>query len=403
MVARALRRKAIAVSGPESDSTEAEILDAAVRVLAVHGFQQATVELTAADADRSPREIYRRWPTRAELFRAAIHRELTAVVDDAFDAAADEESFDALVLSAFSGAVWAVHDHPLMFPERGGDFPLPFATAGSAPVMDAVIASVAGRLCTAAVITDCVLIDAEALADSFVRLAHALLLVPDPARPITSRDDVQCYGRRFLIPLVSSAVVGRSEHGDAARPVSVGADTRPVSLRRTPFQLVPPLVLALLLGSGALATAVVQPWSAPVTPAGVGDATSTPAPASDVPIIMREPSRSGGAFVPSSASVVPSWSPPPSPSAAPQPARAPKVPPPTVDIQHPADATPPGSTSGPRTAPTQRPAPPLPFTPGSRPSAPGTAPQPVRSPGPTPGRPGPGQHPGGGGPGGGPH
>jgi AcrR family transcriptional regulator len=193
------------VAGP--DSTGAGILDAAMRVLADFGFRRATVELTAKQAGLSHMTIYRRWPTKAELFRTAVRREFTVVFNEAFDAAATESSFDDVVLSAFSGIVWAVHNHPLMVRELSTEpeFVLPILTTESGPVMDAVVELVAERLRVAAVTTDRVLADPDALADIFVRLALSLLLVPDPARPMTSRDDIKGYARRFLIPLTRSA------------------------------------------------------------------------------------------------------------------------------------------------------------------------------------------------------
>jgi AcrR family transcriptional regulator len=192
---------------PEPDSTGAGILDAAMRVLIDFGFRRATVELTAKHAGLSHMTIYRRWPTKAELFRTAVRREFTLVFDEAFDKAAAEESFDDMVLSAFSGIVWAVHNHPLMARELNTEpeFVLPILTTESGPVMDAVLGLVVERLSAAAATTDRTLADPDALADIFVRLAVSLLLVPDPARPLTSRDDIKDYARRFLIPLTRSA------------------------------------------------------------------------------------------------------------------------------------------------------------------------------------------------------
>ncbi|MET0701074.1 MAG: helix-turn-helix domain-containing protein, partial [Mycobacterium sp.] len=188
------------MSGP--DSTGVRILDASMRVLADFGFRRATVESAADYADLPRTIVARRWPTKAELFRAATRREVASVFTDAFDAAAGEESFDDLVVSAFSDAVWALYNHPLMMRELSldRDSALSVLATEWGPAMGEVVDLVAGRLSLAAATTDCVLADPEAVADTFVRLAHALLLVPDPGRPLTSRDDIESYARCYLMP-----------------------------------------------------------------------------------------------------------------------------------------------------------------------------------------------------------
>jgi AcrR family transcriptional regulator len=178
-----------------------------MRVLTDFGFRRATVELTAKYAGLSHMTIYRRWPSKADLFRTAVLREFTTVFHDRFDDAATEDSFDDVVAAAFSGLVWAVHEHPLMARELNTEpeFVLPLLTTNSGAVMDTVSELVAMRLCTSAAATDRILTDPVALADIFTRLALSLLLVPDPARPMTGRADVESYARRYLVPLTKSA------------------------------------------------------------------------------------------------------------------------------------------------------------------------------------------------------
>jgi AcrR family transcriptional regulator len=202
-----LMGKVIAVSGPEPDSTGTGILDAAMRVLVDFGFRKATVELTAKYAGLSHMTIYRRWPNKAELFRTAVRREFLLSFEQSFAEAAAEGSFDDVVLAAFGGIVWAVHNHPLMARELSTEpeFALPLLTTESGPVLDSVAVLVAERLRAAADADNRLLADPDALADIFVRLALSLLLVPDPARPLTGRDDIEAYARRYLVPLTRSA------------------------------------------------------------------------------------------------------------------------------------------------------------------------------------------------------
>jgi AcrR family transcriptional regulator len=180
-----------------------------MRVLADFGFRRSTVELTAKYAGLSHMTIYRRWPKKSDLFRAAVLREFTTVFDDEFGAATAEESFDEVVAAAFSGIVWTVHQHPVMARELSTEpeFVLPLLTTNSGPVMDAVAGLVTERLARSAAAMDRTLDDPQALADIFVRLALSLLLMPDPSRPMAARDDVEGYARRFLVPLTRTATV----------------------------------------------------------------------------------------------------------------------------------------------------------------------------------------------------
>ncbi len=231
--------------------------------------------------------IYRRWPTKAELFRASVQREFTRVFDEAFDAASSQAGFDDMVVASFSGIVWAVHSHPLMVRELSTEpeIVLPFLTTESGAVMDAVMALVAQRLDRLAVAGDRALADPVALADIFVRLALSLPMVPDLARPITSRADIENYARRYLVPLAQSATTPASVRWSRAATASAqsasvssnAVSARPSSLRRVPLQLLPPIILAFLLGSGALAHALMEPWSAPVAPIVTTDSGLTPA------------------------------------------------------------------------------------------------------------------------------
>jgi AcrR family transcriptional regulator len=57
-----------------ADEREAEILDAAVRVLAEVGYDRLTMDLVATKAHASKATLYRHWSTKAELVVDAISR-----------------------------------------------------------------------------------------------------------------------------------------------------------------------------------------------------------------------------------------------------------------------------------------------------------------------------------------
>jgi AcrR family transcriptional regulator len=57
-----------------ADEREAEILDAAVRVLAEVGYDRLTMDLVATEAHASKATLYRHWSTKAELVVDAISK-----------------------------------------------------------------------------------------------------------------------------------------------------------------------------------------------------------------------------------------------------------------------------------------------------------------------------------------
>jgi AcrR family transcriptional regulator len=191
-----------------SDATGVKILDAAMQVLTDFGFKRATVELVAKAAGVAHTTIYRRWPTRDDLLRAALVREIRTVFDAAFAAVDDAAIFDDKVLTAFVEMVWSVHKHPLMARElrTEPETVLPLLTTAAAPVLPGALAYVAQRLSDIAVDSGVVLDDPESLADILLRLAHSLVLMPNPNRPLSRRADVDDYARRYVTPLTRASI-----------------------------------------------------------------------------------------------------------------------------------------------------------------------------------------------------
>jgi AcrR family transcriptional regulator len=198
-----------------TDATGVKILDATMAVLIDFGFKRATVELVAKAAGVAHTTVYRRWPTRDGLMRAAILREIRAAVDASFVAAGEATTFDDKVRTAFVEVVWSVHTHPLMTRElrTEPEQALPMLTTAAAPYLPGALAYVVARLRDAAAESGVELDDPESLADILLRLAHSLVLMPNPSQPLTHMSDVDEYARRYLTPLTRSAVAVASRAG----------------------------------------------------------------------------------------------------------------------------------------------------------------------------------------------
>jgi AcrR family transcriptional regulator len=194
--------------GIELDFTGAKILDAALQVLIDFGFKRATVELVAKVAGVAHTTVYRRWPTKNALLRTAAIREVQVVFNAALSTVDEGASFEEQVLSVFTDVVWSVHTHPLTARElkTEPEAVLPLLTTGSSAVLSASLDYVAQRLLEIAGASGVTLDDPESLADILIRLAHSLVLVPNPGRPLRKKADVSNYARRYLGPLTRSAV-----------------------------------------------------------------------------------------------------------------------------------------------------------------------------------------------------
>ncbi|HEX5142324.1 MAG TPA: hypothetical protein VFW21_00495, partial [Mycobacterium sp.] len=158
--------------------------------------------------------------------------DVDGIFEAAFAGVSAAGPFDDAVVSVFGQVVWALQGQPLL------------ATV-SGPTIELLVAATAGRLAVLAERSGCGLADPGALADIFVRLAHAVVSVPDPLRPLTSREDVEDYARRNLQPL--------------ARSLAVTQNSRATSRRRS-VSVVSALLATMFLGSAGVAAALAHPW-----------------------------------------------------------------------------------------------------------------------------------------------
>ena len=244
----------------ELDATGARVLDAAVQVLVDFGFECATVDLVVKYAGVSHTAVYRRWPAKNELLGAAVLREFNTIFDAAVRRLDDRGTFEDKVVCAFTAVVWSVRNHPLMTRER--ETVLSSSIPPADPTMQTALALVTDRLRGWANASGFDLDDPEALADIVVRLAHSVLLVPQPTRPLDTRIDIENYARRHLGPLIQHAA------GNARKLVeSADLKGRPRSKpRRSAVELVVATALAGLVGAVAIVFTAFYSNSPAVTP-----------------------------------------------------------------------------------------------------------------------------------------
>ena len=223
-----------AVSGQKPDPTGEKILDGAIRALGDFGLKRATVELVARYAGVSHMTIYRRWPSKNDLLRAAIIGGFTTLLDTAFDHAAESStSFAEQSLTAFTDLVWAAQNHPLVLRELNAEAgePSPILPSTSGAVMEVSLPLVAERLERIGMTTDDAPANLDPVADVFVRLAYSLVIAKRPGYPLTTRDEVAEYARECFGPYLRAVTEQADlpevrEGDDVVQAVAVAVSTR---------------------------------------------------------------------------------------------------------------------------------------------------------------------------------
>lgn len=176
------------------------ILDTARAVFETYGVRRANIEDVAARAGVSRSTVYRRFPTKDELFARVVRREAAQFFRTLDEATAGCDPRQA-VIEAFALGVRLVGDSPLYSriadsePEllglfsRSHVFPIRQFADGIAHTLRRCGADIAGT-------------DLDNIADILLRVALGIIVFPtdrlDTADPAAVRD----YAARYLVPII---------------------------------------------------------------------------------------------------------------------------------------------------------------------------------------------------------
>ncbi|KZS75185.1 TetR family transcriptional regulator [Mycobacterium kansasii] len=177
------------------------ILDTARTVFETYGLRRANIEDVAARAGVSRSTIYRRFPTKDELFERVVRREADlffTTLDNATDGLDPQQA----VIEAFTLGVRLIKDSPLyariaesepelfgMF-SRSHVFPIGQFADGIARTL---------RRCGAG-IPDA---DLANVADILLRVAVGIIMFPTDRLDTSDDAAVRDYAARYLVPIVS--------------------------------------------------------------------------------------------------------------------------------------------------------------------------------------------------------
>lgn len=187
--------------GTSTASVEDTILDTARSVFETYGVRRANIEDVAARAGVSRSTIYRRFPTKDELFEAVVRRE-GELFFSTLDQATTGRNPQEAVIEAFALGVRLIQDSPLysriaesepalfgMF-SRSHVFPVGQFADGIAHTL---------RRCGA----DMADADLANIADILLRVAVGIIVFPTDRLDTSDRQAVREYAARYLVPIIS--------------------------------------------------------------------------------------------------------------------------------------------------------------------------------------------------------
>jgi len=179
---------------------ERTILDTARMVFETYGVRRANIEDVAARAGVSRSTIYRRFPTKDDLFLHVVRRE-AEIFFGALDRATAGCNPQQAVIEAFALGVRLVQDSPLysrivesepelfgMF-SRSHVFPIRQFADGIAHTL---------RRCGAEIPES----DLANIADILLRVALGIIVFPTDRLDTSNPEAVRAYATRYLVPII---------------------------------------------------------------------------------------------------------------------------------------------------------------------------------------------------------
>jgi AcrR family transcriptional regulator len=161
------------VRGNDSDESLRHILDSALATFQRLGIRRTTMGDVSMTAKVGRATLYRRFPQKSDLVRAALLHELRRFLDDLDDRIAGAPTVRERLVEGFVGGVTGVREHPLLsrlLATEPNDV-LPYVTLEGGPIIAVATAYLAGHIREGVA-------DPDETAEVMVRIAHSLVLTP---------------------------------------------------------------------------------------------------------------------------------------------------------------------------------------------------------------------------------
>jgi AcrR family transcriptional regulator len=171
------------VRGNDSDESLWHILDAAVETFQKLGIRRATMGDVSMTARVGRATLYRRFPQKSDLVRAALLHELRRFLDDLDRRIVGAPTVRERLVEGFVGGVTGVREHPLLsrlLATEPNDV-LPYITLDGGPIIAIATAYLAGHMREGVTAGELSIADVDETAEVMVRVAHSLVLTPSGA------------------------------------------------------------------------------------------------------------------------------------------------------------------------------------------------------------------------------
>lgn len=181
----------------EPDETVRQILDAAVATFQNHGIRRTTMDDIAKAARLGRATVYRRFPQKSDLVRAALLHELHRILDDLDQRTATVTSVRDRLVEAFVIGMVAVRDHPLLsrlLSTEPADV-LPYLTVDAGMIIALARAYLAAHIRDGVAAGELHVADPDQTAEVMVRIAHSLVLTPAGCLPAADDELTRAFAR----------------------------------------------------------------------------------------------------------------------------------------------------------------------------------------------------------------
>jgi AcrR family transcriptional regulator len=171
------------VRGQDADEPVRQLLDAAVATFQRLGIRRATMADVARTARVGRATLYRRFPQKSDLVRAALLHELRRFLDDLDRRLAGAPTVRERLVEGFVGGVTGVREHPLLsrlLATEPQDV-LPYVTLDGAPIIAVATAYLAEQIREGVAAGELTVADPDETAEVMVRIAHSTVLTPTGA------------------------------------------------------------------------------------------------------------------------------------------------------------------------------------------------------------------------------
>ncbi|MEU8248021.1 TetR/AcrR family transcriptional regulator [Nonomuraea sp. NPDC048916] len=177
------------------DESVERILDAAFTRMLAGGLRRLTVDEVAKEAGLSRITVYRRFARKGDLVQEVILRELRRFLRSFEQAVAPLPDMPERVVEGFAVTLRLVRGHPLLsrLLATEPETILPQLTLEAGPYLAVAREYLAAHLDAP---------DAQAVAETFIRVALSFVLTPDSVVPLATDEQARAYARRHLVPLL---------------------------------------------------------------------------------------------------------------------------------------------------------------------------------------------------------